>query len=230
MILPLEQAHHLREVLRLGIGDPVELFDGQGNAYEGTVEECGREVRVGRLVRMESSQIAARHIVLAPALIKLDRFEWMLEKATELGVNEFIPILTRRCNIRIPGHRIGERRQRWNRITAEASRQCGRSDLPLVREPMEFEVLLGSNLLPPARFLLFQGATHLLGPELTAPAGVLLCIGPEGGWDPDEVAAAAAAGFDTFSLGPSILRSETAAIAAAALFLLRTAGIGERRI
>ncbi len=230
MILPLEQAHHLREVLRLGIGDPVELFDGQGNAYEGTVEECGREVRVGRLVRMESSQIAARHIVLAPALIKLDRFEWMLEKATELGVNEFIPILTRRCNIRIPGHRIGERRQRWNRITAEASRQCGRSDLPLVRDPMEFEVLLGSNLLPPARFLLFQGATHLLGPELTAPAGVLLCIGPEGGWDPDEVAAAAAAGFDTFSLGPSILRSETAAIAAAALFLLRTAGTGERRI
>jgi 16S rRNA (uracil1498-N3)-methyltransferase len=95
---------------------------------------------------------------------------------------------------------------------------------------MEFEVFLGSNLPPPARFLFSEGAARLLGAELTAPAGALLCIGPEGGWDPHEVDAAAAAGFEAFSLGPSILRSETAAIAAAALFLLRTAETGERRI
>ncbi len=179
---------------------------------------------------MEPSQGALRHVALAPALIKLDRFEWMLEKATELGVSEFIPILTRRCNIRIPRHRIEERWQRWNRIIAQASRQCGRSDLPLVGKPMEFEVFLRSSLAPPARLLLFEGAARLLGAGLTAIASVLLCIGPEGGWDPEEVEAAAAAGFEAFSLGPSILRSETAAIAAAALFLLRTADSGERRI
>ncbi len=229
LVLPPEQAHHLRDVLRLRAGDPVELFDGQGNAYEGFVEDCGREVRIGRLARLESSPRPPRQVALAPALIKLDRFEWMLEKATELGVSEFIPILTRRCNVRIQEHRIDERWQRWKRITAEASRQCGRSDLPTVRQPMEFQMLLRSSLLPPARLFLYKGSARLLGTESIAAAGTLLCIGPEGGWDPDEIEAAASAGFEALSLGPPILRSETAAVAAAALLLLRTAETDERR-
>jgi len=223
--LPPEQAHHLRDVLRLGVGDMVEIFDGAGSEYAGTIEACGREVRVGKLTRLEPARDPVRRVVLAPALIKHDRFEWMLEKATELGVSEFVPLMTRYCGLRIPENRLEARLERWRRIVTGASRQSGGRHVPVVRNPVGFGAFLaGCGTVPLARYLLNEDSRQLLAPAPSQGAGVLLCIGPEGGWDSAEVADAVAAGFADFSLGQSILRSETAAIAAAAMFLIRTSG------
>jgi 16S rRNA (uracil1498-N3)-methyltransferase len=223
-VLPPEQAHHLRDVLRLSVGDQVELFDGRGNGYTGIITDNSREVRVGRLKRQVSSQIPRPRLTLATALIKPDRFEWMLEKATELGADEFIPLTTRFTNVRIPGQRLEGRLQRWKRIVTEAARQSGRQDVPDVLPPVEFaRILEDGRLSPLARFILFEGVPRLSIPDCTGPGGALLCIGPEGGWDQSELDAAASAGFQVFNLGQSILRSETAAIAAVALFRFHVA-------
>ena len=223
-VLPPEQAHHLRDVLRLSVGDQVELFDGQGNGYTGIITDNSREVRVGRLKREVSSPIARPRLTLAAALIKPDRFEWMLQKATELGADEFIPLTTRFTNVHISGQRLEGRLQRWKRIVTEAARQCGRQDVPDVLPPVEFARFLEDGRLTPlSRFILFEGVPRLSIPDWTGPGGALLCIGPEGGWDQSELDAAASAGFQVFNLGQSILRSETAAIAAVALFRFHVA-------
>lgn len=223
-VLPPEQAHHLRDVLRLSVGDQVELFDGQGNGYTGIITDNSGEVRVGRLERQVSPQIPRPRLTLAAALIKPDRFEWMLQKATELGADEFIPLTTRFTNVHIPGQRLEGRLQRWKRIVTEAARQCGRQDVPDVVQPVEFARFLEDGRLSPlARFILFEGVPRLLIPEYSGSGGALLCIGPEGGWDQSELDAAASAGFQVFNLGQSILRSETAAIAAVALFRFHVA-------
>ncbi len=223
-VLPPDQAHHLRDVLRLSVGDRVELFDGRGNSYTGVVTLASREVHVGSLERAVSPPGCQPRLTLAAALIKSDRVEWMLQKATELGADEFIPLATRFTNVRIPAQRLEGRLQRWRRIVAEASRQCGRQDVPDVLQPMEFARFL--EMERPAglaRCIFFERAGCLLVPECAEPGGALLCIGPEGGWDQSEVDAAVSTGFQVFSLGQSILRSETAAIAAVALFRFHVA-------
>ncbi len=225
-VLQPEQAHHLRDVLRLSVGDEIELFDGRGNGYTGIITHNGSEVRVGRLERLVSPAIPQPRLTLAAALIKSDRFEWMLQKATELGADEFIPLSTRFTNVRISGPRMEGRLQRWQRIVTEAARQCGRQDVPDVVRPMEFgRFLEAGRLAPLARFILFEGAGRLLMPECNGPGGTLLCIGPEGGWDQSELDVAASAGFQAFSLGQSILRSETAAIAAVTLIRFHVARV-----
>jgi 16S rRNA (uracil1498-N3)-methyltransferase len=222
-LLQPEQAHHLRDVLRLAVGDTVELFDGRGNGYTGVVTDNSVEVRVGKL-RPLASPVPQPRLTIAIALIKSDRFEWMLEKATELGADEFIPLVTRFTGIRIPEQRLEGRLQRWERIVTEAARQCGRQDVPAVLPPLEFRRLLEAERLTRlARFILFEGAAQLLVPEYAESCGALLCIGPEGGWDQSEVDAAGSAGFRVFSLGQTVLRSETAAIAAVALFRFHVA-------
>jgi 16S rRNA (uracil1498-N3)-methyltransferase len=223
-VLPPEQAHHLRDVLRLTVGDQVELFDGKGNGYIGIVTDNSREVRVSGLRRLEMPSLSQPRLILAAALIKSDRFEWMLQKATELGADEFVPLATRFTGIRIPAHRLEGRMQRWKRIVTEAARQCGRRDVPAVRQPLEFSRFLETERLAPlARFFFFEGAEQLLIPDCAESGGAVLCIGPEGGWDQPEVDAAAAAGYRVFSLGRTVLRSETAAIAAVALFRFHVA-------
>ncbi len=225
-VLPPEQAHHLRDVLRLAVGDRVELFDGRGNSYTGIITDNSREVRIGGLERQVSPPAPQPRLTLAPALIKSDRFDWMLQKATELGADEFIPLATRFTNVRIPAQRLEGRLQRWKRIVMEAARQCGRENVPDVLQPMEFtRFLAAERSAVRARCLFFEGAGRLLVPDCAEPGGAVLCIGPEGGWDQSEVDAAASAGFQVFSLGQSILRSETAALAAVALFRFHVARV-----
>lgn len=222
-VLPAEPTHHLRDVLRLRVGDQIELFDGRGNGYTGVVTDSGREVRVGGLKKLESSGLPRPRLILATALIKPDRFEWMLQKGTELGADEFVPLTTRFTNVRIPGHRLEGRMQRWERITTDAARQCGRRDVPVVGQPLDFfQFLELERLAPFDRFLLFERAGQLLNPDCAGSGGAVLCVGPEGGWDQSEVDAAMSAGFRVFGLGQSVLRSETAALAAVVLFRFLT--------
>ena len=212
-VLPSEQAHHLRNVLRLKTGDEVELFDGEGGGYCGLVEAHGDAVFVRELKRTNFEQLQSR-LVLAAALIKSAKFEFILQKATELGVAEIIPLYTRFCEIEIPRHKIEARLERWRRILQEASKQSRRFVSPVLRPPIEFSDFLGlAELSCCSKFLFYEKAEAPWSFQAKLANDIVLCVGPEGGWDVREVEQAKEAGFDIKSLGPWVLRAETAAIA-----------------
>jgi 16S rRNA (uracil1498-N3)-methyltransferase len=221
--LPADQAHHLRHVLRIKTGQEVEIFDGEGAGYAGVVEVRGRKVKVVSLVRVsEAPASAGRSIVLGAALIKAERFDWLIQKATELGVENIVPLETRFTDIRIREDRIESRVERWNRIAREASRQCGRDSVPAVSATLRFpEFASCPDLEGYRRFLCWEKCADRWSQGLLGSARVVLAVGPEGGWDHEEVETAGRAGFCAFSLGSRILRAETAALVAVTLFQLR---------
>jgi len=228
-ILPAGQARHLRKVLRIGAGETVEIFDGKGHGYIGEVELHGSEVHVRRLQSIPPRESLLR-MILAAALIKSAKFEWMLEKATELGVDEIIPLRTRFSDVRIPEDKIALRLDRWDRIVSESSKQSRRLTVPQVRAPMDFpDFLAAEEFSCCARFLFYEKARLPWQADSGMPSnGMVVCIGPEGGWDESEIEQAEKAGCKIFGLGPRILRAETAAIAAVSIIqhhtLMRNAG------
>jgi 16S rRNA (uracil1498-N3)-methyltransferase len=222
--LPPDQAHHLRNVLRLRKDDEVEVFDGMGGTFLGRVDFAGHGVRVVELKPLAHPN-PAPPLLLAAAIIKPARFEWMLEKATELGVDEFIPLITKYSEFRITNANLEARLERWQRIVTEACRQCGRALVPNIRSPISFADFLALEHL--CRFtplLCCEGGGTPLRSVARAGA-IALCVGPEGGWDSGEVDAAVQAGFKPVSLGRSTLRAETAAIAAIALITISDCGL-----
>jgi 16S rRNA (uracil1498-N3)-methyltransferase len=209
----------LRDVLRLQTGDTAEIFDGEGRTYVGDVVLHGSEVLV-RGLRSVSSYGSRGHLILAAALIRPARFEWALEKATELGVAEIYPLKTRRCSVRLADRIMDSRLDRWDRILKEAARQCGRSAAPRLHRPQDFyDFLRAGEPAAGAKYILHEKSDRPWRPD----QGVLaersvLCVGPEGGWDAVEIEQAVEAGYGVFSLGPWVLRAETAMVAAVAIF------------
>ena len=211
-------AHRVAQVLRLRPGDAVELFDGSGRGWQGSISTLQRgEVRV-------SVERAARHppeprTVLCAALIRPNRFEWLIEKATELGASVVQPLITAHSAVR-PGEIGPARRERWHRIAVEAAEQSGRFTIPTIPEPLPF-----SRAVEQAEGRLLVAVEPLHGPVLPLGAvlrdvgsgPVTLLTGPEGGLTADEVRAAREVGGLTVSLGPLVLRAETAAIACLAV-------------
>jgi len=207
-----EGLHHLVDVLRLEPGAQVEVFDGRGSAWQATFTGTG--LLLGE--RAEGARPSAV-VWVAFALAKGEKADWVVQKATELGVTRLVPWRAERSVMRLEGERAEERTRRWRRIAAEAARQCGRSDLPEVSGPVE----LADALSTPPGFvrLLFHGqaGAPLAGLLRSEAAGYLAVIGPEGGITQGELRACVEAGCSVASLGPRVLRAETAAIAAAAL-------------
>jgi len=199
----------------MNTGDFVEVFDGKGNGYLGEVELRESEVLIRNLQALPR-QPSQTSTILAVALIKPTKFEWILQKATELGIEEIIPLTTRLCDIQIPGSKITSRWERWNRIVREASKQCGRFTAPQIHEPLNFSnFLCGEEFSLCTRLLFHEKARYLWRPdEHLLSERIVLCMGPEGGWDDVELEQAGKAGCLIFGLGPRILRAETAAIAA----------------
>jgi 16S rRNA (uracil1498-N3)-methyltransferase len=216
--LPSDQAHHLRDVLRIGSGEIVEIFDGAGKGYIGEVDLQDSLVYVRGLQNIPLEEPRIR-LILAAALIKSSKFEWILQKATELGIHEIIPLKTRFSEIEISSGKVALRLERWDRIIREASKQCRRSATPRMHEPRAFEDFLSAEEFSScSRFLFYENASEPWRPDQTALSErVVVCTGPEGGWDSGEVERAREAGCQVFSLGPWVLRAETAAIAAVSI-------------
>jgi 16S rRNA (uracil1498-N3)-methyltransferase len=214
-VLSADQAHHLKNVLRIRAGEVVEIFDGEGHEFTGEVEWRHTGVRI-RGLQILPVRESSRRLILAAALIKSAKFEWMLQKATELGVDEILPLNTRFSDLRIPMGKIALRLDRWNRIVREASKQSRRVTVPQMHPPLNIsDFLLSESLTSCARFLFYEKSRELWQPDSGMLSnGVVLCIGPEGGWDESEITQAKDAGYKVFGLGPRILRAETAAIAA----------------
>jgi len=218
--LPDAEARHLKNVLRIREGERVELFDGKGGNWNGVVEFRRGEVLVCDLEKIPSIYQPSARLALAMAMIKPARFEWALEKATELGVDEIIPLYTARGEIRISGDKIIGRLTRWDRIVKEASKQCRRADVPRVRSPLEFRGFITSEEYSVKNKILFDEKTdnQWLPNRVESAGDTIICIGPEGGWTEDEIESAEKTGYDVFGLGRRVLRAETAAIAAISAF------------
>lgn len=209
-------AHHLVNVMRAKVRDEVILFDGSGVEYVGQLMAVTKKgVEIDFLEPREANRELVREVTLAVALPKGDRQQWLIEKATELGVTRVVPIVCRR-SVAQPVDSALARLERW---VIEASKQCGRNRLMQIAPPqkwLDYVALPGDAL----RVIAHPGKYEAASLLTTSAANVIAAIGPEGGWTDEEVAAALASGWQATSLGPRILRVETAAIAIASLLAL----------
>jgi 16S rRNA (uracil1498-N3)-methyltransferase len=220
--LPDRLAHQVRDVLRLGIGEQLMLLDNSGDEVLASVTKSNRaSVEVQVLDRRAGKSESPVRIILCQGLLKSARFEWVLEKGTELGVAVFAPILCRRSMAGLEDTG-SSKQQRWQRIIQEAAEQCGRSRLPelLPARPLMHalnDILPGALALMPWEEEHGQTLREALVPALNRgdpqPVTVVLFIGPEGGLMVEEVTLAQRYGVQVVSLGQRILRAETAALA-----------------
>ena len=225
IILPDRLAHQVRDVLRLGIGEQLVLLDNSGDEVLASVTKSNRaSVEVQVLDRRAGKSESPVRIILCQGLLKSARFEWVLEKGTELGVAVFAPILCRRSMAGLEDAGPSKQ-QRWQRIIQEAAEQCGRSRLPelLPARPLMQalnDILPGALALMPWEEEHGQTLQEALVPALnrgdSQPITVVLFIGPEGGLMVEEVALAQRYGVQVVTLGQRILRAETAALASVA--------------
>lgn len=225
--LPAEVAHHLTTVLRLAPGSRLQLGDGQGRWAEAELLTAQRHQARVRLVRLGYQAETALPLVLLQALPAGDKFDWIVQKNTELGVGAFVPLISERCQAaaRAQGER---KRQRWQRIAEEAARQSGRAHVPIVGEPcLLAEALSGCDAA--LRLVPWEESDLPLAAALpvAAPASMAVLIGPEGGLSAADLALASAAGFIPVALGPRILRTETAGMALAAILQFRYGDLAE---
>jgi 16S rRNA (uracil1498-N3)-methyltransferase len=213
-----EQGRYLQTVLRLEEGAEIEVFDGQGGRYRARLAGPGRLRIEGRMAQ----QARPLDVVLVQALAKGEKFDLVVQKATELGAARLLPLAAERAVVRLDPSRGQSRAERWRRIAQESARQCGRADVPLIDEPCGWEgvfsLLRGDPerrglLLDPEERELRLGAAARGAPKL------LLAVGPEGGFSPEERNRARREGILPVALGPLVLRTETAGLAALAVVL-----------
>ncbi|MCD5971312.1 16S rRNA (uracil(1498)-N(3))-methyltransferase [Pseudomonas quasicaspiana] len=210
--LPEAQAHYIGRVLRMAEGDALQVFDGSGQEFRGTLLEVGKKrVRVNLDETFPGQTESPLRIHLGQGLSRGERMDWAIQKATELGVTEITPIVSERCEVRLKDERAEKRQAHWQQIAISACEQCGRSVVPVIHPPM-----------PLAEWLKRSDAElklvlHPVAEPLTShnkPTTLAFLIGPEGGLNDAEVDQAQDAGFHAARLGPRVLRTETAPVVA----------------
>ena len=215
--------HHLSKVLRARPGRRVWLVDDAATSYEAEVVEVGEEQTLLKILSVTPPTEAALRIVLGQALLKTKTMDWVVQKATELGVDVIRPLAAARSVVKLAGDEA-HRLERWRKISREAAKQSRRASLPDIEEPRLFRDFLGAGDMARKLILTEGGGTPLREILTSAPAPatvglaeVVLAVGPEGGWTKDEEEGSLEAGFERVSLGSQPLRSETAALAALAM-------------
>ena len=225
-------ANHVVRVLRLRVGDEIGVFDGDGNEFRATIESVKGSrviVRIGETVPTEND--SSMHITLIQGVSRGERMDWVVQKATELGVVSIVPVITARSVVKLDRAQSAKKQEHWRSIAIGACEQCGRARIPEIATPISLQEYLraipddsGNGDTP-------HFASHfeiVLDPTASQSLASMasgngecphfrLLIGPEGGLDDDELAAALRAGFISLKLGPRILRTETAAVAAIAV-------------
>lgn len=217
--LPPAAARHV-QVLRLQPGDAITLFNGEGGQWQATIERMGRSDVAVRVETFEAiEREPARRVHLALGMPANERMDWLVEKAAELGVASLQPLHTAHSVLRLSGDRATKKQAHWQSVAAAACEQCGGNRVPAVQPVADLAAwLCTSEPIAPLRCVLSlaEGTRPLAGVlrDQPAEAPVLFLSGPEGGLSPPEDAAARAAGFVPVTLGPRVLRAETAALAA----------------
>ncbi len=213
--LPEAQAHYIGRVLRMAVGDAVQLFDGSGQEFLGQLLEVGKKtVRVSLDQALPGQPDSALQVHLGQGLSRGERMDWAIQKATELGVSEITPIISERCEVRLKDERADKRLAHWRQVAISACEQCGRSTLPLIHPPQTLGDWLASTDAD------LKLVLHPVAEPLTnhaKPARLAFLIGPEGGLNDSEVEQASRVGFHAARLGPRVLRTETAPVVALAV-------------
>ena len=221
--LSVEESHHALSVLRLKAGDVVELLDGQGGTFQGIVAGAEKG-RVQVSVRETSVVLSAKKtvsITLAAAVIKPERMELLIQKACELGASAIVPLITERTVVHLSQERWASKIQRWQKIARESCKQCGQASMPAIQKAVDFKkftTTLGRfdlSLIPTLAVPVKTLYDSLNAGKLAR--SVLLLIGPEGDFSKTEVQWAVSKGAQPVSLGPLVMRSETAAMYALAV-------------
>ena len=221
--LPPGAARHV-QVLRLQPGDSVTLFNGEGGEFDALIERMGRSdvaVQVGAHHAVERE--APREVHLALGMPANERMDWLVEKAAELGAAGIVPLQAERSVLRLSGERAAKKQAHWQAIAVAACEQCGRNRVPAIAPPQDF-ARWAASAQPTARRLVLsldpqaQPIAEAIRQPMTLP--LVLLSGPEGGLSAGELRLAQDAGFDPVSLGPRVLRAETAPLAALAALTL----------
>ena len=229
ILLVDEERHHIVNVLRLQPDDRIRIFDGQGNEYLAVIQHCKRDAVVAAILEHRYIPPSTPQVTLFQGLPKFDKFDAIVQKTTELGVNRIVPVICQRSVPRMKRETAQKRVIRWRRIAHEASKQCGRAYIPIVQDVTELVTCL-ENLNCDLCIILWEeehqrGLKSVLQ-HLDAKS-VGLFIGPEGGFTSEEVDAVIAAGGIPVTLGSYILRTETAAIVGLALILYELGRLGD---
>ena len=223
--------HHLRDSLRLHPGDPLILNDGCGTRYRVEVTHVTSQAIDSRIIDHHAEPARrASPIVLGQAMIKGDKMDWVIQKATELGIATIVPLHSTHSVIKPNPERLDHQRSRWERIARDAAQQSERWTLPTIEDPVDFAEICRRYASAPLKGLLAERSS---GPSLATillPSNhehpIIFLVGPEGGWAPDEQRLAQEQGFLPLTLGPRILRAETAAIAALSILQSRLDEMG----
>ena len=216
LLLEAGPSHHIAKVLRMQAGRELVLFDGRGGEYAATLTAVGKkqvEVALGAFSAADRSSPLST--TLAIGLSRGERFDWVLQKATELGVTRIQPLLTERTEVKLSGDRAAKRQLHWRQVTISACEQCQRNRLPQLDAPLSLDSWLQQQAdnTDALRLVLHHRSDKALG-DYTQPQAASLLVGPEGGLNEAEIAAAQMAGFQPLTLGPRVLRTETAPLAA----------------
>jgi len=229
ILLEEKESHHLINVLRFHKGDVVVVFDGTGNEYRCQIEHLEKkECRLSILEKLENKKKDQRTISLAHTVTRGERFDWVVEKGTELGVSEILPFTCERMAVKLNEEQKHKKVDRWERLTQSASKQCGRVILPKVSSILtlvelidrfsDFDLVLLAYELEVGESLKAK-LREPLGKKEGAPNRILAIVGPEGGFSTEEVRRMVQAGAQSVCLGENILRTETAAIAMLAMIV-----------
>lgn len=217
IVLPATSAHHVRSVLRLARDNEVTLFDGHGAVHEARLTMVARE-SVRALVgdALPASGESPLAITLVQSISRGERMDFTIQKAVELGITRIVPVTSRRTVVRLDGHRANKRLEHWRGIVQHAAEQSGRALLPALEAVTDLSRWLDTHG-GTGGFLLQPGAAVPLARAPRPQGAVTLFAGPEGGFDEGEITYLARAGATSVSLGPRILRTETAALCALAI-------------
>jgi 16S rRNA (uracil1498-N3)-methyltransferase len=210
--------NHIVRVLRLRVGDALTLFNGHGGEYAGSIEEIRRDtVVVSVLERREVDRESPCQLTLAQGISRGERMDWVVQKATELGVWRIAPIFTERSVVQLDERQALRKIQHWRAIAVAACEQSGRNRLPEITQPVGLYELLEQRTSSGTALLLSPGAPLRIADIANAAATMTVLIGPEGGLADLEQEAAVRSGFTPVRLGPRVLRTETAAVCALTL-------------
>jgi len=213
--LPADAAHHASRVLRLRAGEAVQLFDGLGNECHGILDDLsGKQVVVGNISQVVADRESPLPVLLAQALSSSEKMDWVIQKATELGVTEIQPLATARSVARLSAERVVKRTEHWQQVAISACEQCGRNVLPVIHAPLDIMVWLQQmRTSADSKYILLPQGAKSLREQLKPEGRVALLIGAEGGFTEDESESALLCGFTPVRLGARVLRTETAAVA-----------------
>jgi len=229
------EVHHIINVLRKKKGDLLNFFDGRGCEYKARIISIRKEkepaVETIVLEKLKTAKEPEVRIRLFQCIPKGDKMDLLVQKCTEIGIHEIVPVVSERTIVRPSGGRFETKIERWRKIARSASEQSGRNTIPAVRNPEEFKNAIKNAERDCSKLMLWESETgkHLgeyLRKIKTDLKEVILMVGPEGGFSPAEAAEAGECGFNSVTMGSRVLRTETAGLIAAAIILYETGEIG----